>query len=355
MKTLSKILHLLLLTIISTHTTSTAAQNIKLGIDSVAPLTIHVGKGSLTLFGYGQSTYTLSETAGETRNAFAISRVMLMADIHVTKKLSCFLMGDFASGKMHEYYAQYDFCPAFKVRVGQFKQPFTIESPMSPALNGNINGHESVLYMAGIASDSCFGVGRVGRDAGIMLTGDLIPYQGRNLLNYSLGVFNGAGMNVRENNKYKDVIGTLKVFPLKQLMLSTSFIVGKAKAQSNSPYGKFMAGDNYTRNRWSAGCEVTTRPLHLRSEFLLGNDAGIHSNGFYALVEGHLAKWLDLVAGYDHLKRNNDIAQSATSNYLAGLQFWIYKKCCIRSQYVHKAPKQGPTTNMWVTQFQVGF
>lgn len=353
MRNLSKVFLSLLFTVAYTHVA--LAGNIAVSIDSVAPLKIHVGQGSLTLFGYGQSTYTLSKTDGETSNAFEINRVMLMADIHLTEKLHCFLMGDFASGKMHEYYAQYDFCPAFKVRVGQYKQPFTLESPLSPAQNSHINSDESVLYMAGIATDSCYGAGRVGRDAGIMITGDLIPFQGRTFLNYSLGVFNGAGMNVKENNKYKDVIGQLKVYPLKELMLSTSFIVGKAKAQADSPYGKFTAGENYTRNRWSAGGEVTTRPVHLRTEFMLGNDGGIHSTGYYALAEGHLKRRLDVVAGYDYLKRNNDLSQSATGNYLAGLQFWFYKRCCVRSQYVHKNPKQGPSTNMWVTQFQVSF
>lgn len=353
MKLLNKILLLLFVAIAGVQIVR--ANRHQVDVDTLTPLTVHFGKSSLTCFGYGQCTYTLSQTAGSINHAFAISRVMLMADIRLTEKLSCFLMGNMANATLHEYYAQYNFCPAFKVRVGQFKQPFTLENTLSPSFNGNISGDESVLYMAGIATDSCYGTGRAGRDVGMMVIGDVIPHQGYMLLHYRLGVFNGAGMNVRENNKYKDLIGMLKLRPLKELMLSTSFILGKTRAQANHPYGLFAAGDNYTRNRWSVGGEIITYPLHLRSEFMLGYDAGIRSKGYYALFEGHVTKWLDLVVGYDYLKRNNKWSASAINNYLAGLQFWIYKKCCIRSQYVCKNTRQGQAVHFWISQFQIRF
>ena len=66
----------------------------------------------------------------------------------------------------------------------------------------------------------------MGRDAGIMFTGDFFKYKTWKLFNYSIGVFNGTGMNQKENNSQKDIIGQLNITPIKSLMLSSSFILG---------------------------------------------------------------------------------------------------------------------------------
>ncbi len=352
MKRYVKIVLPLLLALIAPKT---VAEDVKVNVESESPLKINIGSRSLTLRGYAQSNYTVTQKGDETTNGFEIRRIIVMADAQLTPKLNFWVMADLASFKLHEYYAQYSFNPALKLRVGQFKQPFTLENIYSPSMISNLNFDESILYMAGIGTDPCFGFGRVGRDAGIMLTGDVIPYKGETLLNYSVGVFNGSGMNVKENNKYKDVIGMIRVKPWQELLLTTSFVVGKAKAQADSPYGTFKTGENYKRNRWSAGAELTTKPLYVRSELMLGDDGGVHSTGFYGVAEGHINKHIDVVAGYDYLKRNNNVSASVTNNYMAGLQFWIFPKCGIRTQYVYKNPKTGDATHQWITQFQVAF
>ncbi len=322
--------------------------------DNVIPV-IQIGTSQLRIMGYGQTAYTAQWQDGESSNSMDMQRFVLMADAKISDNVSFWLMYDVAASKLHEYYAQYAFNPAVKVRVGQFKQPFTIESLLPPTLISNVNMDESIAYMAGIGGDPCFGMGRVGRDMGIMLTGDAIVNNGKPLLNYSIGVFNGAGMNQKENNNQKDVIGQINVMPLPKTMFSASFILGTAHAQAPSPYGKFVAGDNYRRNRFSVGAEHKNSIVNLRSEAMWGNDGGVKSMGWYANAEFHLCKGLDLVANYDYLERNMDIDGSSTTNLIGGLQYWVYKQCCVRSQYVYKNPKASSSTNMWVTQFQIAF
>ena len=324
------------------------------GEKPVQPLNIIIGPSKLTLWGYAQTGYTLKKTASETTNALDITRIILMAKGELTKELSFFIMYDAVKSELHEYYAEYAFSPALKVRIGQYKQPFTLESIISPTILNNISYNNSVLYMAGIATDPCQG-NHVGRDAGIMFTGDVINYKTWKLVNYSIGVFNGPGMNKKENNTQKDVIGMLNVTPWRGVMLSTSFLLGTGHAESDSPYGAFVTGDNYKRNRWSAGTEIKTKPMYVRSEFMIGNDGGIKSTGYYADFEAHVLPKFDFIADYDYLKKNNDLSSSEIHSFMAGVQYWIYKRCRINTQFERTMPKTGGTTSAWITQFQIGF
>jgi hypothetical protein len=324
------------------------------GEKPVQPLNLIIGPSKLTLWGYAQTGYTLKETSGTRTNAFDITRVILMAKGEITKKLSFFIMFDAAKGTLHEYYGEYDFSPALKLRIGQYKQPFTLESVISPTILNNISYDNCVLYMAGIAGDQCNG-NHVGRDAGIMLTGDFLKYHDWKLFNYSIGVFNGPGMNQKENNNQKDVIGMLNITPIKDVMFSTSFLLGTGHAETDNAYGAFKAGENYKRDRWSCGYEVKTKPLYARGEYIIGYDGGIHSHGYYADFEAHVLPKFDIVADYDYLKRNNHLASSTTRAYMAGVQYWLFKRCRILSEYVLTDPKGSPQTHAWLTQFQIGF
>ena len=112
------------------------------GETPVQPLNIHIGPSKLTLFGYAQGLYDMTKTGAETSNSFSIARIILMANAELTRKLSFFIMLDLAAKQstkyLQEYYAQYAFLPELKLRVGQFKTPYTLENIISPTLLGNV-------------------------------------------------------------------------------------------------------------------------------------------------------------------------------------------------------------------------
>ena len=321
----------------------------------IAVPTVKIGQSTLKISGFGQATYTAQEAGQEKSNALEVQRFFAIANAQLTEKLSFLLMYDFAASKMHEYYVQYAFSPALKLRVGQYKLPFTIENLLPPTLISNVGFDESAGFMAGFSSDPCYGMGRVGRDVGVMITGDLWQKNGQALVNYYLGVFNGSGMNQKENNNQKDVVGQLNVSPWKGTTLSGSVMLGTGHAQAASPFGCFEAGENYRRNRFSVGLSQKNRWADVRTEAMWGNDGGAKSMGWYANAEIHLLKRLDLVANYDYLKRNLNLDGTATHNWLGGLQYWIHKQCCLRSQYIYKNRQTGHDTKAWVTQLQIAF
>ena len=338
------------------------------GEKPVKPLNIHIGPSKLTLFGYAQTQFDMTKTGPETKNSFTMMRVILMANAELTRKLSFFLMIDAASAQaskhLHEYYAQYAFMPELKVRVGQFKTPYTLENIISPTLLGTVNLNEGTRYMAGIAGDPLYG-NYVGRDLGAMVTGDAIKARdGHYYLNYSLGVFNGAGMNLRDNNNHKDVAAMINILPTKEITLSGSFIIGKGNAQANDMFGTIAEGTDYTRNRWSVGAEVNYKPLKLRTEFMQGRNGDINNRAFYAELWCRLFRNFDVVLDYDYLNKNTSMNKDArdafpawtrTNNYMVGLQYWVYKACRISTQYIYSDRNTGPDTKAWITQFQIAF
>ena len=224
-----------------------------------------------------------------------------------------------------------------------------------------------MLYLAGIATDPLMG-NYVARDAGVMFTGDFLNNGERDLFNYSIGVFNGPGMNRKENNNQKDISGMLQYKPTKNLLVEGSFLAGTGHAQAPSPYGVFPAGYNYSRHRWNVGVEAKFSPIYLRSEYVQGYDGGIHSRGSYVNVLCNITKKFDLILNWDNLDKNVHMSRAEqealynntgfvtrVNTYTAGLQWWFHKRCRWQGQYIFTDPRVGAISRYFITQLQLVF
>lgn len=327
-------------------------------------ITVQSGDLKFCLQGYGQANYNIKDTNDETTNKFEIARVILMPDLQLTPKLNFFAMIDIAAKSsdryMHEYWGQYNFCDAFKVKFGQSKIPFSIENPLAPILVGNVFFHEGLIYLAGIGGDPTYG-NFVGRDLGLSVSGDVFKSEnGYHHVSYSIGVFNGSGMNQVENNNQKDLVMKLDFKPCKNITLSTSTYLGTGHAIADDPYGQFAKDDDYKRQRWAIGVEADLKQFYLRSEYLRGWNEGTPSQSAYAEAWLKLIKLkkqkqsIDLVLDYEYFDRNI-LQNNITRNYMAGVQWWFYKLCRLSSLFQFKDPLDGNTTRCWVTQMQLAF
>ena len=310
-------------------------------------------KERITLAGYAQVGYTYDDAGEKASNTFDLKRAIFMARGKITDKWSCYFMYSFANtGKILEAYTEYRFLPQLTARIGQFKTMYTIENPMSPCFVELINCYsQAVNYLAGInGSDPLYG-SNSGRDMGILIYGDLFKKK----LSYNLAVMNGQGINLKDKNNQKDIVGSLMVHPLDWLSVGGSFVKGKGCAVAASSVPPDLAiGDSYTRNRWSAGATIQTKPVSLRTEYLAGKDGHVKSDGYYATASVHVLPKFDIVASYDYF--NKDKAQDyKQSNYVAGVQWWFYPKCRLQAQYTYCDPHKGENSNLLQAQLQVRF
>ena len=296
--------------------------------------------------GFVQGLYqaNLNDEGELVDNTFRMRRVRLSVDGKLSPKVSYKIQGDFVGTPMLvDAFVKYKACNEFAIQVGQFKTPFTLESPINP-VNLEIFDYGEVVQNLSGYSDVC-GVGGMGRDIGVMATGSFFPLKDYSIVNYSVGVFNGNGpvsfkKNEKglDNNNRKDLVGRLEVHPgLKDLTLSCSYYYGKYTKDENI---------NCTRNRWAAGAQYNDGNLVLRSEYV-GGETGVatdvvgeqslyNSNGYYAQAGYYFQageQKIMPVLRYEHFTANDAITNGGTNWYTAGINYWPLKSLNFKLDY----------------------
>ena len=313
--------------------------------------------------GFVQGMYmaNLDEEGQFVSNTFRMRRVRMSIEGTLVKGLTYKIQGDFSRSPMLvDGFLKYKPCNEFAIQVGQFKTPFSIESPINPVNLEIFDYGESIQKLVGY-SDVC-GVGALGRDLGIMATGSLFPVEMQNgqkfsIVDYSIGLFNGNGANQLDNNNRKDLVGRLDIHPgLKNLTLSGSYYNGKYKKDDTN---------NGSRNRWSVGAQYNDGDLVLRAEYLngftgyqveafndtipvldgQGNQVYVerfrHSKGYYAVAGYNFKLGKDKsqklmpVLRYEHYAPGdmNDIVYGGSNFYTVGINYWPLKSVNFKVDY----------------------
>ena len=174
-----------------------------------------------------------------------------------------------------------------------------------------------------------------------MVFGDLF----KNALHYELALMSGQGINRKDNNNQKDFIAKLELRPMDGLRIVGSGYLGTGNAVGTAAWNPTIAvGDNYKRNRYSAGAEYKTapyckgeykeaRPASIRAEWLGGEDGEVGSRGGYLTTCIPVYDALDVVASGETFDRNTKVDGWDQTNLTLGLQYWFYKKCRVQLQY----------------------
>ena len=105
-----------------------------------------------------------------------------------------------------DLWAKYQPVNQFGIQAGQFKVPVSIENTDYAATKLEfITYSQPVQRLARLSSSDLQGVNSSGRDIGLQLYGGFIKRDGFSIINYEVGVFNGTGINTKDNNKSKDI------------------------------------------------------------------------------------------------------------------------------------------------------
>ncbi len=124
------------------------------------------------------------------RNDFDIRRARLFSKGRIynyfTYKLEAELEGG-SSNRLIDAYLNFDYFPQIQLRVGQFKEPFSLEHLISDKYLP-FNERSFIYYLT------------PERDVGVMLHGKLLG----ETVNYGLGMFNGDGRDAQRRSQKKD-------------------------------------------------------------------------------------------------------------------------------------------------------
>lgn len=237
-------------------------------------------------------------------------------------------------------YLDYNLHPYSNFRVGQFKIPFGRENLESSPNLDTIN-RSQVTEKLVPGRD----IGSQGRDIGAQVGGKVDSVEGKKILEYAAGVFNGAGINVSDDNDHKDLDVRVLVFPVQGLSVGVAHYNGKTGA----------AGDT-DKSRTGAEAVYTINSLAIKGEYISGRDGSTDKYGWYAQTGYRFVPDVEAVAKYDSFDPDKDKNGGRTDVATLGLNWFVNKSAKIQANYELKTEEGSKiNNNVFLTQFQAQF
>ena len=345
---------------------------------------------NVKLSGYALTQYQYSGQKGAESNSFNIRMGRLALEGRIANDFYWKTQIQFngntstlgSSPRMVDLFAEWQKYSYFKVKIGQFKNPFTFENPMNPIDQGFMGYGQNINKLAGF-SDRAGEHASNGRDIGLQLQGDFLKNSnGRNLLHYQVGVFNGQGINTKDVDNQKNIIGGVWVMPVKGMRIGAFGWTGSYARKGtwnddeagNTIYRKDAAGNiehdedgnsvketfsgtrKLSQYRYAFSFEYKANDWTVRSEYIhstgmafaksinnfndtdakncnINGKIGNKAQGVYALVIAPIvSKKLYAKARYD-MYENDGTTNSMKTQYEVGLNYNISKNFTILSEY----------------------
>ncbi|NOR86362.1 MAG: hypothetical protein GQ527_02010 [Bacteroidales bacterium] len=213
------------------------------------------------------------------------------------------------------------------------------------------------------------------RDIGVMILGSTGELWGKkDLFAWRFAYTNGTGMNVMDNNEYKDYTGRLIVSPFEWLSLGASYKYGKQK-----PVNDTMAADE--RRRWGVDLSVEKYNFLLQAEYIDGLDKGsslvgggcgstptlvlgdFEKNGYMVQLLYMTSFNIQPVVKYECYDPDASVDYNKQQDFTFGFNYFFNEWTRVQLNYVYRVEESGDTTedyheidnDFFVMQVQVKF
>ncbi|SCA63785.1 hypothetical protein SCG7109_BD_00040 [Chlamydiales bacterium SCGC AG-110-M15] len=228
---------------------------------------------TLKIGGWVQAGHRGSDKADISKNEFYIRRARLDVKGTVEDEWAyrLFMAFEGSEAKLQEGWLQYNHCDAMKLRLGQIKPPYSLETSYSarwtPLIERSLGATNISTY----------------EELGFMVFGNLFNKRAY----YALSAYNGNGKNTSESNSNKEFSARLRVSPFPQgqncmgesLKIGASFGKGRVdgalssvsnKTASRVAFVTFPSGvtQNGTILKYGADLEWTYEQVKLMAEYI---------------------------------------------------------------------------------------
>ena len=272
---------------------------------------------------------------------FDVRRVRLGVRGNLHKKVDYVMQAEYAGNvRLLDAYLRWKLRPEINFQVGEFKIPYSQETLGGPANWLSTELPTAVSKLNGYSDLSGLASHKNGRDIGVMVYGSAVHKEDFDMLHYRLAVFNGNGINVKDDNRKKDVAAMLWVNPVRQLTFTGSYYSGS--------YGP--KGADHVRNRASAGVEWKDARLMVRSEYLWGHTSGTRQNGVYAQVAYRPHQIVQPLLSYDYMKYDNHSGARYEHNMQVGVNVEPISHLRIQAGYIHSLYNNDQHNNLATLQ-----
>lgn len=306
---------------------------------------IKMASPSIKFGGYITAKYSITDRSGESTNGgFDLRYLRLYASGYCFKDFfyrfqleACGSPGVDKGARVLDAFVEWQKYDFLKIKMGQFKRPFSFENPYSPLNVGFGSYSQATSKLAGM-SDRVGEHGSGGRDLGIQVQGDLLKdhQDGHAWLHYQVGMFNGQGINHSDKNKFKDLIGGLWFSPVKNLSIGGFGWNGRYTNESFKEDANMLK--EVKRVRWGAGLKYES-DWTVRGEYMASVGGSVkdalapdHSDAWYAAVGAPLFKNFKLYGRWD-IFRNARNWTSAKTNYGLSANYTLCKNLIFQLNY----------------------
>lgn len=283
--------------------------------------------------GYGLLMYRYSDR-NDIKHRLDARVIFLSMRGNLTQNLEYFILTELVDPTVTEFWAQWTPAKEFSFRAGQFKVPLSYENQLSLTTLETVVNTRSVSSLIGMADDvlrNQNGRNNGGRDIGFQASGSLIPLAGHDLLQYSVGLFQGSGISSSERNNSKDFAGALNLQPIKGFRIGGGVYFGEATYATND-------GDpieDHVRNRWLISTDYQSDRLYCRAEWMHGKDGIIDREGLYGMAQYYLVpKKLNAVAKVDYYNKDKKLNQEVM-DYTVALNYYFFPECRLQLNYTY--------------------
>jgi hypothetical protein len=250
--------------------------------------------------------------------------------------------------KLIDAYGEYHFSNYLNFTAGQFYIPLSMENMITDEYLESVYRSQVVNALADRSNDVMGD--NSGRDIGVQISGSFIKLNKWYLIDYMLGVFNGAGINVTPNSNNKSVGGRIVIHPLSWVVIGASTYDGTAY------YG--VKPENHIHDREGCDLNVNYKNFNLRAEYLWGMDSSsVRRSGYYVQGSYYFFKrTFDALIKYDTYNPNLTKTNNYEDDYTAsiGYNFSTYSR--LQAAYIFQKEHITQIKNNYaIIRLQIGF
>lgn len=308
---------------------------------------------NIKVSGYGMLQYQAEDKEGGQHNEFNLRLMRVIMDGKI---------GDFdwraqfqgssnagpgnPSVMMVDLFAEWNKYKEFRVKAGQFKRAFTFENPTHPITQGWYSYAMVINNLVSFgAGDRTGEKGSSGRDMGVQIQGDLFPNaDGRRLLHYQVGVYNGEGTNFKDKDNKKDIIGGLWVAPVPGVRIGAFGWTGTRGEMTSTYTDEHGAKQSVTinsarKNRYALSAEYDKDEYTFRTEYVHSQgwgsnlDLGDKADGWYVFgIVPVIKSKLHAKARYQCYRDNKEWNRAKTM-YEVGVNYFFAKNLQLNVEY----------------------
>ena len=293
----------------------------------------------ITPSGYFQAGFTMDQTM---TNSFYIkrARIALNGTVYESPKFGVLeykIQAEVAnSPKLTDYFLKYTIRPEIGIQVGQFKTPLSIEnSEYAPLRLEMIEYSLLVQRFCRMSTSDLSGISSTGRELGMQLYGNIYKMSdGHSLVRYNLAVFNGAGINKMDDDKRKDLMARVMVYPIRDLCLSGYYMRTVGPHSEYAP--EYNDYDWYIFDRYGGGIAYDSKYGWLRGEYMAGHTYGYRAEGAYGTIGFRFnPKWA-VGFRYDYFNVNSRAKGHVQQHFTGGIVWQPIKYFRLQVNYVYK-------------------